>query len=262
MRKKILLICTAFLLCAATGCSGNSPSVTEVSAAETAPASEDAAVSEEISAQLSLIAANASVWVQDASYGTVYQYTVTDLDQNGRLEVIAASLQGTGLYTYSCFFEVNEARDGLTAVTLPWEEYDAGPDIIVSAADVYYDSASQLYHYLFTDVTRNGAAESYTSENSLTLKDSVLENAVLARRSEVYSDEETSTVTCELADGTSITQEAYDSIADTTYGSLERRTASFSWYSASESTNLAAIDSDSNYDILLGCYQGFSLTTP
>ena len=111
MRKKKLLICTAFLLCAATGCSGNSPSVTEVSAAETAPASEDAAVSEEISAQLSLIAANASVWVQDASYGTVYQYTVTDLDQNGRLEVIAASLQGTGLYTYSCFFEVNEARD-------------------------------------------------------------------------------------------------------------------------------------------------------
>ena len=111
-------------------------------------------------------------------------------------------------------------------------------------------------------MTRNGAAESYTSENSLTLKDSVLENAVLARRSEVYSDEETSTVTCELADGTSITQEAYDSIADTTYGSLERRTASFSWYSASESTNLAAIDSDSIYDILLGCYQGFSLTTP
>ena len=49
----------------------------------------------EVNDQLDLIAANADLWKQDVEFG-LWGFTVTDLDHNGRLEIISASVQGTG----------------------------------------------------------------------------------------------------------------------------------------------------------------------
>ena len=68
--------------------------------------------------QIDVIMNNIDMWnlyTEDNTYNP-YGYAITDLDQNGRLEIIASSCQGTGLYTYSNYYEVNERLDGLNKI--------------------------------------------------------------------------------------------------------------------------------------------------
>ena len=57
--------------------------------------------------QIDLIVNNYSMWTMktDDDTNKPYSYVVTDLDQNGRLEIIASTCQGTGIYTYSNWCE-------------------------------------------------------------------------------------------------------------------------------------------------------------
>jgi len=76
--------------------------------------------SDTIEKQLDLISGNVALWWGDDEilYGR-YGYSVTDFKKNGRLEIIASTCQGNGLYTHSSIWEVNESMDGLlTAILL------------------------------------------------------------------------------------------------------------------------------------------------
>ena len=84
----------------------------------------------DLSAQLDLIAAGADTWKHDIDFGQ-WGYTAADLDGNGRTEIIAATLQGTGLYTYFNIYEVSEDGLSLTEVTQDRPVYDSAPDIMM-----------------------------------------------------------------------------------------------------------------------------------
>ena len=65
-----------------------------------------------IEKQIELLADSVELWAGTMnSEGIDYFFTVTDMDRNGRLELIVSSRQGTGLYTYSDYFEVNDTFD-------------------------------------------------------------------------------------------------------------------------------------------------------
>ena len=57
-------------------------------------------------AQIKLLAERSEEWNQDDGVLPYYyhQYTVTDLDWNGRLEILAMSTQGTGIFTYGTIY--------------------------------------------------------------------------------------------------------------------------------------------------------------
>lgn len=180
-----------------------------------------------IEKQLSLIKDNVSMWKDSDGYER-FQYAVTDLDHNGRLEIIAASCQGTGLYTYSNYYEVNETMDALNKVTTNYEEGDSEPDIIVDRAKVYYDASNNEYHYIFTDLCKNGAAEYYESVNDVVLKEGKLTRSVLATKATIYENEK-ATITCKDSNENSITEEEYENVAEKTFGNLTSKTISLSW---------------------------------
>lgn len=80
--------------------------------------------------QLQVIAENRSRWCPDLEYaGELCQYAVADLDRNGRYEVIVSDMAGTGLYTYSRFFEINDSYDS--------------PDMSVSCKDADGNAISE-----------------------------------------------------------------------------------------------------------------------
>ena len=118
---------------------------------------EDTGMSED--QQRALIMDHYDLWAETWSYGEDWFYTITDLDHNGRLEVITASLQGSGLYTYADIWEVREDFSGIAECTDSLGEGEAYPDIITEAASCFHDEASGLYWYLFDDVARSGMAE-------------------------------------------------------------------------------------------------------
>ncbi len=87
--------------------------------------------------------------------------TLTDFDQNGRLEIVLASCVGSGRYTYFAIYEVND--DYKTAKILEefdyrnYNESESAPDIIIHEWQGVYDPESDTYKYYLWDNEVEGA---------------------------------------------------------------------------------------------------------
>ena len=94
--------------------------------------------------QRALIERSRNVWEPNLEYETWFS-AITDLDANGRLEILLASLQGTGLYTWVNVWEVNENYTGLTLCEDNTGEGEAWPDIIKDTMDGEKNSRNQVF---------------------------------------------------------------------------------------------------------------------
>ena len=94
-------------------------------AGDTAKAAETALTAEE---QRRILEDNRSLWTFDQEdYSPDWYYAFTDLDHNGLLEVLAASTQGSGMFTYAHFYEVLPDGSGIKNLYHADEEVE-GPD--------------------------------------------------------------------------------------------------------------------------------------
>ena len=189
------------------------------------------------------------MWIGNPEYADdLYQYAVTDLDRNGRYEVIVSNMGGTGMYTYNRFFEVNENCDGLTECSTDFVEGDSQPDLMtgsmggpdalpntMSTLDTYVNDQG-MFCYAVYDMVKNGAAEYYENIRSLTLQDGMIRTAPIASRTTIY-DGETPTVTCSDADGNPISEEEYESAADRYFAGWEKRETRLGWQSVKDLGN-------------------------
>lgn len=183
--KKILCILFAAALLLA-GCSSPAPQQGTEATEATQPDPSDPA------AQITLLMNAVNTWrvVNNFSGAETYYYTVTDLDQNGRLEILAASTQGTGFYTYGVLYEVSADFASIQECITPCME-DGGdlPELIMNSAPAAYDEDTGTFDYLFTNDTRNGAAEYYQSIVAVRLQNGVLSCTTLANSYDHYIDE-------------------------------------------------------------------------
>ena len=222
------------------------------------PAIADASASSE-EAQLALIAQNASLWLGDTSFGDTYQYAVTDLDQNGRLEILTSSLQGTGLYTYSTFHEVNKTMDGLDSCPMAGlSEGDSQPDIQVSQAGGRFDPASGVRYYLFTDLLRNGAAEQYEFLHALSLSEGTVRIQPLGGASYLTAEDGTVSASYALADGTAIDEADFLTLSEDAFPGCEPFQASFCWIGGPDGTDPAVLGESALQKELARSLAGFS----
>lgn len=233
-RKLLCILLTVILLLA--GCSSDTPQ--EVTETE-APTQPEPSTTE---AQLSLLMSLADTWCKDETdeSGTQYNYyyAVTDLDQNGRLEITAALTQGTGVFTYGTMYEVDESFDGLE---ICWndEEVDL-PEITVSSVPAAYDADSGCYDYLFTNTTNNGSAESYESIQAIRLQDGTLTCTALAHSYTKWIDagqEEHEYAV--LSEDTFLTSTAseYNSVISDYQADRQGFTASLEWFTFESEVN-------------------------
>ena len=154
--KKYLSILLCLALCA---------SMAACSSSEPAPEPEEPAVSGEPEDQVKLIAENKDLWlVTDVNEADQYQYAVTDLDENGRLELISTVMEGTGRFSTTRFYEVSEDFSKLEPV-----EYDL--DGAQSEADLGWTGSFRSYKgelgnfVVASDQMSNGYAENYYYED-------------------------------------------------------------------------------------------------
>ena len=109
--------------------------------------------------QIEILLENDSLW-RDAFANSFY--TVTDLDHNGRLELIVATNEGTGQYTYMEVYEVNESQDGIMSC-YDGNDIEGGqldnPDLIIDGNLITFTNGHQ-YVYICSDYVHISAAES------------------------------------------------------------------------------------------------------
>lgn len=75
-------------------------------------------------------------------------YAITDLDVNGRMEVITSCLTRKRTLAVEVW-QVNEAGKGIEECTLPWEEEEEHPELTQKNMPVYYDSKQDIYYFVF-----------------------------------------------------------------------------------------------------------------
>ena len=141
-------------------------------------------------AQLRLIADSVEEWAVLFDYADDrVGYAVTDLDGNGRLEVIAAQEGGTGIYTYASFYEVNDTYTALEKLRYDFPEGHSQPDLMDEGAiPLFYGENTGTHIYVFRDWGKSSFYESWVSFWSLTLRDGEITTTPIATRVTEYHD--------------------------------------------------------------------------
>ncbi len=223
-RTAALLLC-AVLLFGSSACGRTAPAATPspVPTQQVLPAMEQRRVLEE----------NRALWAfpEEDVYYDPWFYTFTDLDHNGQMEVLAASTQGSGIFTYARFYELLADGSGvrnLYHADMDIEGPDDWPEIIRESLPCYYDRAADRYYYICQNDVRDGAAHSMSQWAALCLKDGIADWEYLAAK-DVQWTEAGETVTCTDAAGNPISEQDYDSAVERRFTGLERSELRLNW---------------------------------
>ena len=216
--------------------------------------------------QLQCILEAKEEWLGDPAVSPKYFYAVTDLDQDGYLELLQACNVGTGLYTYFELFEVVRSSDGSLTLTKAGKTVREGsgnaedpeiswPDLIVDETAVYDENGA--LHYIFEDTLRDGAAHYETALWSVTPFTGMLSMEVLGRSVTDYSSAEEYTVSFSRADGGAIEASMYRNLPGLIYQGAREGSAHFSWI---DNMEFLAGDNSLILPALETSWEGFSLS--
>lgn len=127
--------------------------------------------------QVEILVSNQKLWLEreDDLWPWDMKYAVTDLDQNGRLELIVTSGPiGSAGITYSWFYELSEDCQTLSACPVSSDEDDkyelAGPDLFEKKWTAYYDYDTDGYYYKIKESTWGGGGYATVDEILLSIE--------------------------------------------------------------------------------------------
>lgn len=103
-----------------------------------------------------------------------YRYRISDMDQNGLLEIISSATSGNGSVFLNTYYEVS--MDGKSLVKLATDDAageDSAPDWWYSdgLSQGYYDRTTKLFHYPQGDYTHGGAVDTSDAELDVVFRD-------------------------------------------------------------------------------------------
>ncbi|MBO5484736.1 MAG: hypothetical protein J5979_05960 [Lachnospiraceae bacterium] len=222
-----------------------------------------------ITDQLKIIARKYKKWTKGESEDDPYlSYAVTDLDQNGRLEIIASSAdQGSGRFTNSEYFQVNRAGDGLEKISTPYKEGWSQDDIVSNMETAYYDEDSGGYYYITGDFVTAGLATGYyDSVSALTLQQGKITTECLGYvQKENEKDSKSHTTYCKITKKgreKKVSKREYneDDIADEWFSSCGKLSVNISWFQLKKApSKLSVVEIEK---ILEQSYEEFQLGYP
>ena len=130
-------------------------------------------------AQIDLIFKNFDSCRQSENDGTWF-YAVTDLDHNGRLELLAASVQGANCIPAAKVWEISEDGRALEPCRLNVAEGETFANILTDSAETRYSAENDSWYYLVTSYYPVSADEADLDKSAVFLKSGVLDYGVLA----------------------------------------------------------------------------------
>lgn len=204
------------------------------------------------------MADNIDTWIIDVSLyadnpATTFNYCITDLDQNGRLEMFTTV--GYSNVTEIKLYEVNEDLTGLTLVE---NVSDSGSDADVNDlgdGTCYKDAATGRIYYMYMDERSEqdettGAVNKYTDKIALSLFEGKLYQECLATKGIIRTSDEAEVVYTD-GEGNVITEEEYNNITETQFGTMEKKMATMKWKGTTASNHSKNINLASNDLIIL-----------
>ena len=169
MKKQIAAFMAVCLLMTATSCAEASEETqmetTMTSVVQAEESSDESDVQDQdpsdIDSQLDMIAGCHDYintdFCSNFDFDPGISFAVTDLNHNGRLEIIVSVVQGSGVYSHTAFYEISEDHSSLERLSVNGEAYiDEVGDFLRSVAiyDCYLKDGE--YYYLVQDYVSGG----------------------------------------------------------------------------------------------------------
>ena len=175
--------------------------------------------------QIKIIADNAEVWFGRIHNGTTYEYCVTDLDANGRLELLCGGVGGSSSESMGGVYEINETFDGI--VECEGKIYNCD----ITLQDEFFcridKETGKIYYEMWNGGIGN-SNESLGERYAVTLQNGKIEEIFLSscyRERLVYEG----VVVYDIKDynGNEITKEQHEAIYDTYFEGYEKKMVTF-----------------------------------
>ena len=206
--------------------------------------------------QIALLAANDAQWVK-TDPAVPYSFAVTDLDRNGRLEIITSICMGTGFFSENEIWEVNGTFDGVVRCETDFDEYYSESDLF--SGDMKAFERGGDYYYIVTDYIRNGYAYHAEETRSMCLKDGAYSETLLAYRVTEVSEDYEETTTYYNADDEVISEAEFSMMSEMCFPDARPYTATLSWVSFYE-YEIEVMDTIAWESVLTESWQSFGLT--
>ena len=180
----------------------------------------------DLEAQLQVFADHRSEWdINHTDSLPATSFTMADINNNGRLEVIVSGMTGTGIYSETYVFEVNEDATGLNRYSIT---DGTSPDIArMDSTEVY------LVEGNYKISCENGTAHGWESvdfeRQSLSLNDTgiIMETLGIGhRRTVINGDDELEYFD---SDHNPISEAEFDSLYDSVYAGCPKGKMKFIW---------------------------------
>ena len=200
--------------------------------------------------QLQLMAALIDSLKQDDSARTWY-YCVTDLDHDGCLEFLAASLHPVDRSTNLKVWIVSPDGKTLNNAQLVKDSADESfPDIMADTVDTYHVADTDTWYYMVNDNVVISDSEVYTVKTAVNLKNGVLDYDTYAVEHTVVDSSGNRNVSCTDMNGLGISAEQYNAAGTNNFAGASRSNTAFEWLVADEIGNLDRLTE--SYEVFMG----------
>ena len=191
--------------------------------------------------QVNLIYQNFGSLKQDDN-PTVWLYSVTDLDHNGRLELMAASTENalSGQAKLK-MWEVNQ--DGNALEVISHENTGKGDlfvNLMTDSADTVFDAETKAWYYIFPIYAEQKVDNADSVQNricGINKHGTQIDCGTLAVRNSVIRGEQVE-VTIQDKDKNPITEEQFLNVVNSTFAGKQHSNTSFDWFRSSEAANV------------------------
>ncbi len=220
----------------------------------------------DIAPQLQLIVDSKSTWYEEPySENEFFYYSVTDLDQNGRLEVIKSIQEGSGFFTYTNYYEVTEDGTELKELTGRAYEYvtdtEDQPDLGFDKV-VYLDPATNYYYYLARNDIREVFESATVVDMAISIQGEDICIETIGSYVEEFEDNFEGPITYYNAKGDVITEQEAGTLRATRFAEMEPMTLSMDWYvdDTSKEIEIGTCSDEDLLSLVTKWYDEFSLT--
>ena len=186
-------------------------------------------------------------------------YMVTDLDEDGQLEIIKSSIQGSGQFSYTEVYEVSKDAQKLIEIKIKDQrEGSSSADISKrKKVSTYWDEKNKVRYYMFDDYCHVSAQENFNAELAVALqKNQWVEKYAGKWKKTDYEKEKTAYYIGEKDE--KVSKKEYDSYVDKFWRNMKKGEAVLGWKESCEA-NLYRMNEDYLYHELADSFLSFQI---
>ena len=188
-----------------------------------------------------------------------WRYAVTDLDHNGRLEVVAAALHPVDRSNNLKVWELSADNSSFSECKTVVPEGESFPDILSNSADTFYDANTDTWYYLFIDHIAISETDVYDVVCSVNLKNGSIS---YTQHSIAHTEVVNGFMSTSYMDnnGVAISADAYNSAGVNAFAGAEKSSTNFGWFRFDDASDVSFIKD--SYAVFTGEKEPDKSTSP